>query len=70
MAIKIQLAYKITSAPAMLTLPSWIKKPWSACNTTSTVTTVRFSVTMKNRFSTSSIVKFTVRMPSRSLFTN
>ena len=26
MAIKIQLAYKITSAPPMLTLPSWIKK--------------------------------------------
>ena len=69
-AIKIQLAYKITSAPPMLTLPSWIKKPWSASNTTSTVTAVRFSVTMKKRFSTSSIVKFTVRMQSRSLFTN
>ena len=26
MAIKIQLAYKITSAPPMLTLPSWTKK--------------------------------------------
>ena len=69
-AIKIQLAYKITSAPPMLMLPSWIKKPWSAFDTTSTVATVRFSVTMKNRFSTSSIVKFTVRTQSRSLFTN